>query len=81
MIVDDEEFCISFMKQLALRAGLDTEYQIDFCFNGQEALDQVKTTTKLGQSYKVIFTDFSMPVMDGIEATSCIREFLREGSH
>ena len=26
MIVDDEEFCITFMKQLALKAGLDTQY-------------------------------------------------------
>jgi hypothetical protein len=26
MIVDDEEFCITFMEQLAKKAGLDTQY-------------------------------------------------------
>ena len=29
-------------------------------------------------AYKIIFTDFSMPVMDGIEATFHIRKFLEE---
>ena len=29
-------------------------------------------------SYKVIFTDFSMPVMSGIESTILIRKFLSE---
>ena len=29
-------------------------------------------------SYKVIFTDFSMPVMGGIESTILIRKFLSE---
>ena len=29
-----------------------------------------------GIKYKVIFTDFSMPIMDGIEATKHIRAYL-----
>ena len=49
--------------------------------NGQEAFDQVVTSTKLGFSYKIIFTDFSMPVMDGIEASIKIKKFLQEGSY
>ena len=28
--------------------------------------------------YKVIFMDFSMPIMNGIEATKKIREYLTE---
>ena len=32
-----------------------------------------------GMSYSVIFTDFSMPIMDGIDATRKIREFLTIG--
>ena len=32
--------------------------------------------TEQGITYKIIFTDFSMPVMDGIEATKKMRSFL-----
>ena len=35
-------------------------------------------STKNGFAYNLILTDFSMPVMDGIESTRRIREFLRE---
>jgi CheY-like chemotaxis protein len=36
----------------------------------------VKKTYENGMSYSIIFTDFSMPVMDGIEATKKIRRYL-----
>ena len=81
MVVDDEEFCIASMEQLLTVAGLDSVYQVDYCINGQEALEKVVSLTKLGQSYKIIFSDFSMPVMDGIEACKKIREFLKAGGH
>jgi CheY-like chemotaxis protein len=77
MVVDDEEFCIEAMKVMLFRAGIDTEYQVDFCISGQEAVTQLITSTNLGLSYKVIFTDFSMPVMDGIIATKKMRAYLR----
>jgi CheY-like chemotaxis protein len=78
MVVDDEEFCIEAMKVMLFRVGVDTQYQVDFCISGQEALDQLITSTNLGLSYKVIFTDFSMPVMDGIQATKKMRAYLKD---
>ena len=81
MIVDDEEFCITFMKELAKKAGLDTQYQVDFCINGREAFERVVCYTKLGYGYKIIFTDFSMPVMDGIQSSEKIKKFLEQGNH
>ena len=69
MVVDDEEFCIATMKAMLKRAGIDTKYQVDFCITGQEALNQIHASTSLGFSYGLIFTDISMPVMDGIQST------------
>ena len=66
------------MKAMLFRAGIDTEYQVDFCITGQEAFDQLIASTNLGLSYKVIFTDFNMPVMDGIQATKKMRAYLTE---
>jgi CheY-like chemotaxis protein len=51
---------------------------VDFCIHGEEALNQVIRTYENGMRYRIILTDFSMPVMDGIEATTKIRKFLQE---
>ena len=32
----------------------------------------------MGFSYKIIFTDFNMPIMDGIDSTKKIRKFLKK---
>jgi CheY-like chemotaxis protein len=64
------------MKAIMEKAGLDITYQVDFCITGLEAFDLVKETYKSGMSYKLILTDFNMPVMDGIIATQKIRELL-----
>ena len=76
-MVDDEEFCISMMRTLLHSQGINVDYQVDFCIHGKEALEQVKKTYEYGMSYCLILTDFSMPVMDGIEATAKIRAFLK----
>ena len=42
--------------------------------NGLEALSLVEEIKKNHMSYRLIFTDFNMPIMNGIEATKKIRE-------
>ena len=76
-MVDDEEFCISAMRAIFERVGINCEDQMDFCMSGKEALNQVKVAYEQGLSYKMIFTDFSMPDMDGIQATYEIRKYLK----
>ena len=76
LVVDDEEFCISSMRAVLFSQGINIEFQVDFCITGKEALNQVKKTYENGMRYSVILTDFSMPVMDGIEATAKIRSYL-----
>ena len=66
------------MKGLLFKAGLNLEFQVDFCIDGLQAFEHVKQMYKNGFSYKVILTDFNMPQMDGIEATRCIRQFMLE---
>ena len=71
--MDDEEFCISTMKLLLTLTGIKNEAQVDYCINGSEAVDKVEQASSLGLCYRLILTDFSMPVMDGIQATQRIR--------
>ena len=66
LVVDDEEFCLSTIKLLLKLASVCIDTQVDFCLNGQEALEKVQQASELGLGYKLILTDFSMPIMDGI---------------
>ena len=44
--------------------------------SGKEAIEMVQQAYSLNISYQIIFTDFSMPDIDGIQATSKIRNIL-----
>jgi CheY-like chemotaxis protein len=50
---------------------------VDFCIHGKEAYEMIKFHAGKGSRHKIIFTDFSMPIMDGIKATKKIRKFLK----
>ena len=39
MVVDDEEFCIAAMKAMLNILKIDNEYHVDFCIDGQEAVN------------------------------------------
>ena len=78
LVVDDEEFCLSAMKGLLFKAGINLEFQCDFCINGIEAIDLVKKMYSQGMKYRLILTDFNMPGMNGIKATYQIRQYLKK---
>jgi CheY-like chemotaxis protein len=78
MVVDDEEFCISSMQAILFCLKVDVEHQVEFCITGLEALEQLKRTYSYGLQYKVIFTDFNMPLMNGIESTKQMRKYMAE---
>ena len=78
MVVDDEEFCLTTLKSVLFNFGIDTENRVDFCITGLEALDQLKKAYKEKVCYKLILTDFNMPVMNGIEATKHMRTYLKD---
>lgn len=45
---------------------------VDFAMDGAEAVRSVEVALKFGVRYRLIFTDISMPIMDGLEAASII---------
>lgn len=47
---------------------------MDYAINGLEALKLVEEIKRNQMSYRLIFTDFEMPIMNGIDATKKIRE-------
>ncbi len=74
LIVEDNDLNMEIATELVLKYVP----QVDQAFNGQEALDIVKE--KPEGYYDLIFMDWQMPVMDGIEATKAIiRHFDAQG--
>ena len=54
---------------------IDTTKIVDSCINGQEAVDKIVDAYDSEIRYALIFMDFSMPILDGIDATRAIKKF------
>ena len=53
----------------------------DEAFNGQQAIDMVQAlNTEKRMEYCLVFMDCSMPIMDGYEASMCIRNYALQNS-
>ncbi|HJS17722.1 MAG TPA: response regulator [Anaerolineales bacterium] len=72
LVVDDEELNRRLMRILLIREGHD----VQVVANGMEAIDAVKD-----QNFDIVFMDLNMPIMDGIEASSRIREWENGNGH
>ncbi|WP_198675272.1 PAS domain-containing hybrid sensor histidine kinase/response regulator [Pleomorphovibrio marinus] len=64
LLVEDNDINLKFMTMLMEQLG----YQVDKASNGVEALQAVEK-----KPYDLIFMDYQMPVMNGLEATKIIR--------
>ncbi|KAM0324732.1 hypothetical protein ACHAPQ_008230 [Fusarium lateritium] len=71
LLVDDNKVNIKLMSNTFNKLGL--KYQI--AWNGEEALDMYKAHP---ERCKMILMDTSMPVMDGLRATTLIRSYETE---
>ena len=58
----------------------NVEEVVDTCFDGQGLVDYVETAVKEGdyERYSLIFTDCSMPIMDGYEASRQINLIFKQ---
>ena len=68
LVVDDSRLARVALSKLLTRRNLD----VDVAGSGQEALEYLRQ-----QAPDVVFIDYMMPVMDGVQATYAIREFER----
>ncbi|MBQ7359200.1 MAG: response regulator [Lachnospiraceae bacterium] len=64
LLVDDNPMNIRIEKELLS----DFQFHIDCAVNGAEAIEMLKSVR-----YDLVFMDYMMPIMDGIEATKVIR--------
>ena len=79
LIVDDEPFNVLGMQLNIDNLGLKgLSKLVDRAYNGSEALLKVKDSfEKKSIIYGLIFTDISMPIMDGYEFVEGLRDFYR----
>lgn len=64
LVVEDNPVNQLIIQNILARFG----YKVDIAENGQVGVDRVRA-----KSYDLVFMDFNMPVMDGLEATKSIR--------
>ena len=72
LLVEDNEINMEIAQFYLEEAGA----KVEKAWNGQEAVDLF--SQKPAGSFDAILMDVMMPVMDGMEATQCIRDLKRE---
>lgn len=70
LIIEDDEFVQSMLKQTFERAG----YEVGTAANGAAGLKLYESKLNLLDPYKVVITDLIMPEMEGIETISKLRK-------
>lgn len=71
LIVDDNIYNVMALK--AILGNFNT-FKISTAENGAKALEKVSAKAKKKKSFKIIFTDLQMPIMDGNQLIKLIRQ-------
>ena len=63
LVVDDNPMALEIMASMVQRLGLD----VDVAENGQQALEMLMSADQLSSPYQLLYIDWRMPLMTGIE--------------
>ena len=72
LVVDDINTNLNVAKNMLLPYNI----KVDLCESGIDAIEMSKST-----QYDLVFMDYKMPGMDGIETTQCLRAMGEENTH
>jgi len=75
LIVDDEIFNIMILENFCREFRIPSER----AFNGKEAIEKIVSLEEEGVRVRVILLDVNMPVMDGYETASTIKQMVEDG--
>jgi two-component system, chemotaxis family, chemotaxis protein CheY len=70
MIADDHFLIRQFVKRTLVDSGFE---KIDMVNDGNEAIESINASIEANDLYDIIFLDWNMPVMSGIDVLSYIR--------
>ena len=77
MIIDDESYNCEVLKSILILIDPGLETRLIVCLSATEALAKVKESADGGLNIGLIFTDLSMPMMDGYQFSVACRRMLR----
>jgi len=70
LVVDDHDMARGFMDLVLSNMS----FRVDEAASGQEAIVAIQRAQQAEQPYEIVFLDWQMPGMDGIETAKAIRE-------
>ena len=70
LIADDHFLIRQFVKRTLVDSGIEN---IDLVNDGSEAIDSINVSIEKRDLYDIIFLDWNMPIMSGIDVLSYIR--------
>jgi two-component system sensor histidine kinase EvgS len=71
IIIAEDDLSVRLLYVLHLTRG--TDFLVDAFENGEQALERMRYEKRNGIDYDWVFTDYEMPVMDGLDLTRRIR--------
>ncbi|NDV91738.1 response regulator [Alteromonas sp. 345S023] len=75
LVVEDNEINQIVIKEQLKEIGVN----VDLADNGERGVAKVKASIAEQRPYDLVFMDCHMPILDGLQATKCIRELGGQG--